>query len=209
MLTPDAALPFGKARDHALGDVQIVDENGGADDVRDGVERADFMEVDLLHGDAVSLTFRLGHDGKNLLRQLRGPGRHHASVDDGADVGEIPVFVVMVFVVVFMIVIVMMMLVVMIVMMLVVMIVLVVMVMVVLMIVFSEDHVEGASFEPLGFAAADGPGKSRYAEAVQNGVEFFPAAAQIQQGGNGHIPGDAGGTFEIEKFSHFPFTSFC
>jgi hypothetical protein len=203
VLTPDAALPFGKARDHALGDVQIVDENGGADDVRDGVERADFMEVDLLHGDAVSLTFRLGHDGKNLLRQLRGPGRHHASVDDGADVGEIPVFVVMVFVVVFMIVMMMFMLMVM------VMLVFMMMFVIVVMVVIFEDHVEGTAFQTFGLAAADGIGKSRHVEAVQDGVEFFPAAAQIQQGGDSHIPGDAGGTFKIEEFSHFPFTSFC
>jgi len=46
---------------------QGLDDPGGADDIRDGVERAHLVELDLVHADTMHLSFGFGEHCENRL----------------------------------------------------------------------------------------------------------------------------------------------
>ena len=54
-------------------------------------------------------------------------------------------------------------------------------------------HPFTSGIEPLFFF-------SEYPGRFEDGIELFAAGAEIQQRGNGHISGNAGGAFQIQQF---------
>ena len=76
-------------------DAEEVEGEAGADDVGDGIGRADFVEMDLLDGDLVDFGFGLGE----LLEYGEGVGlgalREVSLLDDLDDVREVAVGVLM------------------------------------------------------------------------------------------------------------------
>ena len=85
MLTAHSALSFGERRYDHIGKTEVVQTDGGRDDVHDRVHRADFMEVDFFERRPVRLRFRLAKNAEDvrsdLFRMIRDPG----SVDDVQD----------------------------------------------------------------------------------------------------------------------------
>ncbi len=72
-------------RDDQLADRQRIDGPGGADDVDDRVDRADFVEFDVVGIHAVDLAFRFGEPREDLQRQLANPRREIARANQVAD----------------------------------------------------------------------------------------------------------------------------
>ena len=55
-------------------DAEVLEGGGDADDVDDGVERADLVELDLVGGDAVDLALGRGQRGDDAQRPLADAG---------------------------------------------------------------------------------------------------------------------------------------
>ena len=72
-------------------DAQQVEPDGGADDVDDRIDRADLVEVDLLHVHAVRVGLGLAELGEDLLGQLGLPRRQRGLVDHRLDVVQVAV----------------------------------------------------------------------------------------------------------------------
>ena len=112
MRAVDPAVPIVQSGDENFRDAERLDSRAGADDVGDGVERADLMEMDIFHRLAVD--FPLGHGDplenaeRVLLYERRELARGKefadfamgAPVDMGVFVPVVFVFMVFVFVVV-------------------------------------------------------------------------------------------------------------
>ena len=89
-----AAADVERRADHGI-DVQMVEGHAGADDIGDGIGRADLMKVDLLDGDLVDFGLRLAEpleDGDGVLPGARGNG---GLLDHLDDVREVAVDVLM------------------------------------------------------------------------------------------------------------------
>jgi hypothetical protein len=69
--------------------LQVVDAGAGADDVDDGVEGADFVEVDLVAGGVVDLGFGIGEAGEGGDGGFFDGVGEGGVLDDGGDVGEV------------------------------------------------------------------------------------------------------------------------
>ena len=80
------ALDLAGAGVHAGGDdlvrCQLLDEHADADDVRDGIHVAHFVEVDLSDGGAVDVALRLREDVIDVLRVFLDLVRHVQAPDD-------------------------------------------------------------------------------------------------------------------------------
>ena len=83
-----------------------------------------------------------------------------------------------------------------------VMVVLMAVVVVMMMVVLMEYHIKGTSFDTAGSAASDLIMQSPDAKTFENGIKFFHTAAQIDECGNSHIPGDTGASFKVKCFPH-------
>ena len=69
-----------------VGHIEVVEAVGHRDDVDDGVDGANLVEVNLLEGQAMSLGLGLGDDVENAVRDLLCARRKVGGVDDGGDV---------------------------------------------------------------------------------------------------------------------------
>ena len=78
---------------HALNAQQIKPVTG-ADDVTDGVDGADFVEMHALQLDAMDAGFGLSQGEEDFLRAFLRPGGQAGIVDNLVDVVQVPVFVV-------------------------------------------------------------------------------------------------------------------
>ena len=121
--------------------------------------------MNLLNGASVCPGFRFRDDPEDFLCQITRTPAHIAPVDDGADIGKIPVCVMMMFR---------------------------------LMMMLMQVHIEIAAFDAAGFPARYRIIKALKAQAVQYRIKLFPAAAEVEQGCNGHVAGNPGCAFEIQ-----------
>lgn len=88
-------MTLGERGDHDVVDAQVVETPSRGDDVHDGVNRANLVEVHLLHGNPVRLGLCRRDDVKDAVRKLAGAVRQVGGVDDGLDVGRAAMLVVM------------------------------------------------------------------------------------------------------------------
>ena len=93
MLAADGAGAFGQPGDDAVDEAQIVKADGRRDDVDDGVDRADLVEMDFVDGLAMRLRLGLRDDPENALRQGPSSLGHVAPVDHRMHVRQIAVLV--------------------------------------------------------------------------------------------------------------------
>jgi len=87
-LNPAASLV--QRRDEHLFDFQCLDAHAGADDIRDGIERAYLVESYLLGRLAVNRALRDGQSAENTERMGFDECRQVALLDQGADLAEGP-----------------------------------------------------------------------------------------------------------------------
>ena len=189
MLTGDETASLVQSVNDDVFDAQIVDQNGGGDDVNDGIDRADFVKMDFLHRAAVGFGFGLGDDLKDFFRQIARRGGDVRMVDDVENVGQMAVFV-------------RVMIVAMVVIVIVVVVVVVVMVMIVVMFRARQPHVEIQPRNAVGRFAFDRPVEFPRGQAGQSGFQLFDARPQIQQSRDGHVAADAAFAFQIQIFGH-------
>jgi hypothetical protein len=69
-------------------DVEVVDAGGGGDDVDDGVDCADLVEVDRVDGDVVDAGFGFAEEGEGAQGEVLDGLRERGGGDEGADLGE-------------------------------------------------------------------------------------------------------------------------
>ena len=93
MLAVDKTGAFGQSGDDAVRDSEIVDENRGGDNVRDGVDGADFVEMHFADRAAVRFRFRLRDNAEDLAGEFPRAVRHFSPVDHFVYIRQIPVFV--------------------------------------------------------------------------------------------------------------------
>ena len=74
--------------DRAL-DANQIDENRRRHDIRDRIDRPHLVEVHLLDRQAVGLGLGLGEDAKGAAGECGGPRSERGGLDDGEDVGEV------------------------------------------------------------------------------------------------------------------------
>ena len=89
MLAVDIAGAFVQLGDDRFGDVQIVQTDGSSDDVHDGIDSADLVEVYLILWDAVCLGLGSGDNAEDVLGNLFGAVGNLSAVDDGKDVANV------------------------------------------------------------------------------------------------------------------------
>src|SRR5699024_11159478 len=89
MLAVDIAGAFVQLGDDRFGDVQIVQTDGSSDDVHDGIDSADLMEVYLILWDAVCLGLGSGDNAEDVLGNLFGAVGNLSAVDDGKDIANV------------------------------------------------------------------------------------------------------------------------
>ena len=137
------------------------------------------MEVDFGNGNAVGFGFRFRDDAENFFCEFPCAVCHGSAVDDGTDVVQVPVFVMMpVFMLMFM------------------------------MVVIMQNHIEIGSGDSIGTFTGNLIFKAFQVHAFENGVEFFAVCAEVKQGGNGHVAGNSRCAFEIKQFVfHVQFSS--
>ena len=131
MLAVNIAAAFIQIRYNRLGDIQIVQTNSCRNNIYNRVNCTHFMEMNLILCNTVCLGFGSCNDSENIFRCLFCPIADFRLIDDGKDIPNIAVYVIMVMMVVMMMLVIMVMMV----LMFVVVMVLVIMVMMVLVIV--------------------------------------------------------------------------
>ena len=89
MRGPDEAARRGERRADDLVDAEVLECEGDAADVGDGVDRADLVEVDLVRRDAVDVALGLGEASERLVRACMGAGGEVGGVDELADGGPV------------------------------------------------------------------------------------------------------------------------
>ena len=86
---PDEAARRGERRADDLVDAEVLECEGDAADVGDGVDRADLVEVDLVRRDAVDVALGLGEAAERLVRACMGARGEVGGVDELADGGPV------------------------------------------------------------------------------------------------------------------------
>jgi len=89
------ARPHVEGGGDRLFDARHLHQDEGADDVGDGVDGPNFVEMDILRGGAVDLRLRFGQKAEGRGALLLHPGGEGARPDDGEDVGKPPVGVIL------------------------------------------------------------------------------------------------------------------
>ena len=176
MLAQHRAGTLAEPRHRASTEIQIVGQNGRADDVRDRIDRPDLMEMHLPGRAAVRLRLRLRHNPENLLGQGTGSLRHLAPVNQRLNVRQVTVCVRMGAMAVPM-----------------------------LMPVAVRPRVgdlKVASGQTIGALARDLPAQPLHRQTPQRALKRFAAGPEIQQRRHGHVAGDAGSPLQIKNRFH-------
>ena len=66
-----------------------IDENRRGHDIHDRIDRPDLVEVHLLDRQTVGLGLSLGEDAKSAAGECGGPRSERSGLDDGEDIGEV------------------------------------------------------------------------------------------------------------------------
>ncbi len=85
----DPALPIVQRGDENLFHAQRFDARADANDIGDGIERADFVKGNLFRRHAVDFSFRYGNARKNAERVFLDKGRKIAGLDELADLAMV------------------------------------------------------------------------------------------------------------------------
>ena len=96
MLAADSACAFGKLWHDDFGNAKAVEADGSGNDIHDGIDSADFVEVDLIDRKVVCFRFCFRNEHENLLCDFTGMIRHGSAVNDRHDIRQIAVFVMVV-----------------------------------------------------------------------------------------------------------------
>ena len=96
MLAADSACAFGKLWHDDFGNAKAVEADGSGNDIHDGINSADFVEVDLIDRKVVCFRFCFRNEHENLLCDFTGMIRHGSAVNDRHDIRQIAVFVMVV-----------------------------------------------------------------------------------------------------------------
>ena len=96
MLAADSACAFGKLWHDDFGNAKAVEADGSGNDIHDGIDSADFMEVDLIDRKVVCFRFCFRNEHENLLCDFTGMIRHGSAVNDRHDIRQIAVFMMVV-----------------------------------------------------------------------------------------------------------------
>ena len=92
MLAADSACAFGKLWHDDFGNAKAVEADGSGNDIHDGIDSADFVEVDLIDRKVVCFRFCFRNEHENLLCDFTGMIRHGSAVNDRHDIRQIAVF---------------------------------------------------------------------------------------------------------------------
>ena len=104
MLAADSACAFGKLWHDDFGNAKAVEADGSGNDIHDGIDSADFVEVDLIDRKVVCFRFCFRNEHENLLCDFTGMirhgsavnDRHGSAVNDRHDIRQIAVFMMVV-----------------------------------------------------------------------------------------------------------------
>jgi len=96
MLAADSACAFGKLWHDDFGNAKAVEADGSGNDIHDGIDSADFVEVDLIDRKVVCFRFCFRNEHENLICDFTGMIRHGSAVNDRHDIRQIAVFVMVV-----------------------------------------------------------------------------------------------------------------
>ena len=96
MLAADSACAFGKLWHDDFGNAKAVEADGSGNDIHDGIDSADFVEVDLIDRKVVCFRFCFRNEHENLLCDFTGMIRHGSAVNDRHDIRQIAVFMMVV-----------------------------------------------------------------------------------------------------------------
>ena len=96
MLAADSACAFGKLWHDYFGNAKAVEADGSGNDIHDGIDSADFVEVDLIDRKVVCFRFCFRNEHENLLCDFTGMIRHGSAVNDRHDIRQIAVFMMVV-----------------------------------------------------------------------------------------------------------------
>ena len=96
MLAADNACAFGKLWHDDFGNAKAVEADGSGNDIHDGIDSADFVEVDLIDRKVVCFRFCFRNEHENLLCDFTGMIRHGSAVNDRHDIRQIAVFMMVV-----------------------------------------------------------------------------------------------------------------
>ena len=96
MLAADSACAFGKLWHDDFGNAKAVEADGSGNDIHDGIDSADFVEVDLIDRKVVCFRFCFRNEHENLLCNFTGMIRHGSAVNDRHDIRQIAVFMMVV-----------------------------------------------------------------------------------------------------------------
>ena len=96
MLASDSACAFGKLWHDDFGNAKAVEADGSGNDIHDGIDSADFVEVDLIDRKVVCFRFCFRNEHENLLCDFTGMIRHGSAVNDRHDIRQIAVFMMVV-----------------------------------------------------------------------------------------------------------------
>ena len=86
MCTVDPAMAVMQGRHEYFLDAKRLDAHASADNIRDGIQRANFVEMHIVHRLPMNFALRLGNASKNGQRALLDERRQLAVFDHFADV---------------------------------------------------------------------------------------------------------------------------
>ena len=201
MRTTDGAHALPKLFDDDALDVEVVEAEGGGNDVDDRVDGTDLVEVDLVGRGAVGLRLRLGDDAEGVLGEVTRTPREVCGLEEREHVGERAVLVVVMVLVIM------------------VMLMLVMVregvggafgmqpghVVVVGLVLLVEDDIEVAGVDAVLADAADSHlkgAKTCALEAREDRTQAKLAGAKVQERGDEHVPRDAGRAVEKKRGGH-------
>ena len=96
VLTMHKTAPLRNLPDHHRIRRDLIHQDRRRRDIDDRIDRADFVEMHLLHRQTVRLALGLRDDREDPLRQFPRPGTHPGTVENRENIREMAVFVMVV-----------------------------------------------------------------------------------------------------------------
>lgn len=100
MLAVNIAAAFIQIRYNRLGNIQIIQANSCRNNIYNRVNCTHFMEVNLILCNSMCLGFSSCNDSENIFRCLFCPIADFRLIDDGKDIPNIAVYMIMVMMVI-------------------------------------------------------------------------------------------------------------